>query len=242
MILLFTDFGAHDLYVGQMKSRILSISPATLIVDLYHDNRPSEIESAAHLLAALNGQLPSASVTVAVVDPGVGSSRRALVLDAAGKWFVGPDNGILSIVAQRCGERSQFYELRWRPERLSETFHGRDLFGPFAAMLDSQHNVADMLQPIADPVTLPASDLFRCIYVDHYGNIVTGIRSEVLDRSLILLMNGHSIAYARTFSDVPAGQAFWYGNSFGLVEVAINGGNAAKQLGAALGMLVEWAS
>lgn len=240
MILLFTDFGANDLYVGQMKSRILSISPAALLVDLYHENSPFDIAGAAHLLAALDGQSPSKSVTVAVVDPGVGSSRAALALSAGDKWFIGPDNGILSIVAQRCAGRSQYYELIWRPEQLSVTFHGRDLFGPFAAMLDSQHNVDGMLQPVADVVSLPAGDLFRCIHVDRYGNIMTGIRAETSDRSRALLANGRSIAYASAFFEAPAGQAFWYCNSFDLIEIAVNQGNAAKQLGMSPGMPVEW--
>ena len=134
MILLFTDFGSADLYVGQVKAVLEQHAPAVRVIDLLHDAPAYDIHAAAHLLAALADYQPSDCVVMAVVDPGVGSSRQALAMEADGRWYVGPDNGLLSVVAARA-KTCRFWRITWTPPRLSKSFHGRGLFAPVTAML-----------------------------------------------------------------------------------------------------------
>src|SRR6266545_4808355 len=135
MIVLFTDFGADDLYVGQVKAALLERAPAgTAIVDLLHSVPSFHPRAGAHLLAALQARFPAGTVFFAVIDPGVGTDRDAAVLQADGKWYVGPDNGLLSVVAARAAT-TQTWRIAWRPPALSASFHGRDLFAPVATDL-----------------------------------------------------------------------------------------------------------
>ena len=134
MIFLFTDFGSADLYVGQVKAVLAAQAPRAPVIDLLNDAPPFNIRAGAHLLAALAARIPRGSVTLAVVDPGVGGAREAVAVRADGRWFVGPDNGLISVAAARAGT-AQVYAIGWRPRRLSASFHGRDLFAPVAAML-----------------------------------------------------------------------------------------------------------
>ncbi|TKC85898.1 hypothetical protein FAZ69_21475 [Trinickia terrae] len=240
MIALFTDFGADDIYVGQMKVALLQqASASTPIVDMLHSVPNYGVRAAAHLLAALRAWYPSDTVFLAVVDPGVGSERDAVVLQADGQWFVGPDNGLLSVVAARAAS-VRTWRITWRPATLSNSFHGRDLFAPMAAWLSWGEPPLDKLSETAGlQVPLGAADLAEIIYVDHYGNALTGLRAQSMPKSAALSIAGREVAYARTFSDVPAGQAFWYENSIGLVECAVNGGDAATRLGVCVGDAVR---
>ena len=229
-IFLFTDFGAADIYPGQMRAAVESHAQGTTVIDLLHDAPPFDVEAGAHLLAALSRQLPERSITVAVVDPGVGSARAPVCVTADERWFVGPDNGLISVVAARA-TRVQCFEITWRPRRLSVSFHGRDLFAPCAAMLANGNLEACNLVPRAAlDVELGAGDRARVIYIDHYGNVVTGIRAAKLPSAARVLSGGHVIPRARVFSDVAADESFWYENSLGLVEIAANRAHAAKQL------------
>ena len=132
-IFLYTDFGAADLYAGQMRMVLAQCAPGTPVVDLFHDAPPFNVKANAHLIAALVRRLTDRAVVVAVVDPGVGSARRPLAIEADARWYVGPDNGLLSIIAARA-DRRRLNAIRWRPPRLPASFHGRDLFAPVAAM------------------------------------------------------------------------------------------------------------
>ena len=242
MIYLYTDFGVQDIYLGQMKAALLKRAPLIPVVDLFHGCAAFDVTTAAILLDALVGQLPDAQgdVFVAVVDPGVGGSRRAVAVQADGVWFVGPDNGLLSIVTGRA-EHRQYYEILWRPERLSASFHGRDLFAPVASMLATDSLPGGSLRSIATlNVNLTAPERERVIYVDHYGNAMTGIPARLVVESDVLSVNGHVLGRAGVFSEVPKGQAFWYVNSLELVEIAVNGGSAAEKLGIGVGMPVSW--
>jgi S-adenosylmethionine hydrolase len=236
MIVLFTDFGADDLYVGQVKARLLQGAPAaTAIVDLLHSVPNFDALAGAHLLAAVHRHFPAGTVFFAVIDPGVGSNRAAAVLEADGQWFVGPDNGLLSIVAARAAH-ARTWRVRWRPDELSTSFHGRDLFAPIAAGIAGGVLEAEWLEPSERlEVAFAADDLARIIYLDHYGNAMTGLRAANVPGSASLEVAGQAIAWARVFSDVAPGTAIWYENSLGLVEIAVNRGSAAARLGLAVG-------
>ena len=238
MIFLFTDFGSADLYLGQVKSVLVQHAPGVPVIDLLHDVPNYRVRAAAHLLSALSGQFTAACVCMAVVDPGVGGSRQAVVMQADGKYFIGPDNGLLSVLAERAAHRA-YWRIDWQPADLSHSFHGRDLFAPIAASLAVGVFPGDKLTPIeALDVQLGAAGLAELIYVDHYGNAMTGLRAGSVAHSAQLIVNGHHLQYARTFTEVQAGSAFWYENSIGLVEVAANCANAAQSLSLAVGQPV----
>ena len=134
MIFLFTDFGAGDIYVGQMKAVLHERAPKAPVVDLLNDAPAFNVRAGAHLLAAFAARLPKDSVTLAVVDPGVGGPREPVAVLADGRWFVGPDNGLISVAASRAAKH-EVHTIEWRPEKLTASFHGRDLFAPVAAMI-----------------------------------------------------------------------------------------------------------
>jgi S-adenosyl-L-methionine hydrolase (adenosine-forming) len=230
MIFLFTDFGADDLYVGQLKARLLSTNPDARIIDLLHQAPNFDARSGAHLLAALAPQL-AGGVTLAVVDAGVGSERRPVAVQADDSWYIGPDNGLLSVLAARA-RTSCSWEIVWRPQHLSHSFHGRDLFAPIASMLASGQWWPHALREVSRlNVDFGAADLARVIYTDHYGNALTGLRNSSLPQEAVIMIAGHKLRHARVFSEASQGTPFWYENSLGLVEIAVNCGNAAQLLG-----------
>jgi len=234
-VFLFTDFGSADIYVGQVKAALLEYAPRQSVVDLLNDAPAFNIRAAAHLLAALLDRLPSGVVVLAVVDPGVGSAREPVAVRASGRWLIGPDNGLLSVAAGRAA-RHEAYTIAWRPKALSNSFHGRDLFAPVAGLLARGERKGARLRKRARlGVTFEASDLREVIYVDHFGNVVTGLRASAFGRDRVMLVNGIRIPYARVFSEVPQGQLFWYENSLGLVELAANSASAERILGISLG-------
>lgn len=236
MIALFTDFGADDIYVGQMKVAVLRHAAAgTTLIDALHSAPGFDPRAGAHLLAGLHGWYPADTVFLAVVDPGVGSERDAVVLQADAQWFVGPDNGLLSVIEARAA-RARTWRITWRPETLSASFHGRDLFGPIAAWVSRGDLPADKLQETAGlNVRLGADDLAEVIYVDHYGNVLTGLRAGAVPKTARLDVAGTVLVHARVFSDAVPGDAFWYENSIGLVEIAVSGGSAAALFGVRVG-------
>jgi S-adenosylmethionine hydrolase len=134
MIVLFTDFGATGPYVGQVKAVLAREAPGLPAIDLLHEAPAMNPRASAYLLASLAPSIQGDVAFVCVVDPGVGTARRALALKADGRWFVGPDNGLLDIVGLRA-QSAEWWEIQWRPAELSATFHGRDLFAPVAARL-----------------------------------------------------------------------------------------------------------
>lgn len=234
-ILLFTDFGAADLYVGQVHSVLAAQAPGVPVIDLLHEAPRYDPRAGAHLLAAMTPQLPPRCVVMAVVDPGVGGPRRALAVRAGGRWLVGPDNGLLSVAAVRA-ERAEVHEIVWRPDRLSETFHGRDLFAPAAARLARGDNPAGIVAACDGfDVMLDPADLAEVIYIDHYGNGITGLHVEGIPAAAHLCIGDRRLVFARTFSAAAAGTPFWYAGSLGLAEIAVSGGSAAAALGIQVG-------
>jgi S-adenosylmethionine hydrolase len=239
MIALFTDFGWQGPYVGQLKLVLQEAAPAQFVVDLMHDAPRFQPRAAAYLLAALAVRLPQNAVTVAVVDPGVGSAkRRPVVVEADQRWYVGPDNGLLNVVARQA-DACNCWEIDWRPASLSNTFHGRDLFAPVAARLVTGQALDMTSTTLAeDPASWPA-DLAEVIYIDGFGNAVTGLRGSALAPSAQLKIGARLIRYAPTFAAVARGEAFWTVNANGLVELAINQGDASAELGLGIGTPVE---
>ena len=241
-IVLFTDFGSGDIYVGQVKSVLQRLAPGVPVIDLLHDAPAFNVRAGAHLLAALSGNFAEESVFLAVVDPGVGGPRDAVAVRAGQHWYVGPDNGLLSVIAARA-RNCDFRRVIWQPQHVSVSFHGRDLFAPVAAALAARGNLPSEWHERSGGLNVDfgADDLAEIIYIDHYGNAHTGLRADTAAREAALQVGAHRLSYARVFSAAAPGEAFWYGNSQGLVEIAVNRGSAAALLGLKIGQRAAWA-
>lgn len=234
-IVLFTDFGPYGPYIGQMESVLRQAAPNVPVINLLSNAPTAAPRLSSYLLAALRYSFPANSIFLAVVDPGVGGERRAVVLHADGQTFVGPDNGLLNTVAVQA-QNAQWSEITWRPEHCSMSFHGRDLFAPVAAKL-AINAAADLLRPLGrNDLNDWPHDLAAVIYFDHYGNAMTGLRYQEAYSGKTLTVNGIAIKQAGTFGDVEELQAFWYKNSSGLVEIAVNKGRAEQLLALKLGI------
>lgn len=237
MIFLFTDYGNHDPYVGQLKARLAVEAPGQVVVDLLHEAPDYNAHAGAHLLSALSASYPPGSVFIAVVDPGVGTVRDGVVVFAGGHWFVGPDNGLLSVVAARNTD-TKVWRITWLPPERSATFHGRDIFAPIAAAIARGEFPHDKLAlQAALAVVFDAGDLPRVIYLDHFGNAWTGIRAVAPGTRVAA--GGHDFSYSESFGFVGKGEGFWFVNSAGLLELAVNRGSAAETFGLKLGDRVE---
>ncbi len=238
MLVLFTDFGLQGPYVGLLKLALSRYAPSVPVIDLFHDAPAFDSQAGAYLLAVYAQEFPEGSVFVGVVDPGVGGSRDGLILEADERFYVGPDNGLFDRVAARA-QTYRAWRIIWRSSRLSATFHGRDLFGPVAAMLAEGAATPDLLGDEQEFVVREwPDDLARIVYVDHYGNAMTGIRAAMLGDAT-LGVQGQCLSRAQTFSEVPIGEGFWYENSSGLVEIAVNQGMASVHFGLELGVAIE---
>ena len=240
MIVLFTDFGLAGPYTGQVNAVLQQAAPAVPVIQLFADAPAGRPKASAYLLAAYAAWFPAGTVMLCVVDPGVGSDRRALVAEAAGRLYVGPDNGLFELVLRHAAHHEsggpRCWEITWRPSAMSASFHGRDLFAPVAARLARGEEPAAMARPVA-PEAHPdwPGDLAEIVYIDHYGNALTGLRGAAVPEAARLLAGGRTIVPAATFAAAPTGGAFWYVNSNGLVEIAVNGGRADRVLGLAVG-------
>jgi len=239
-IVLYTDFGARDLYVGQVKAVLAARAPRARVLDALHDAPAFDIAASAHLLAALAPHYPRGSVFCAVVDPGVGGAREAIVLRADGRTFVGPDNGLLSVLWARARRRS-CRRIVWRPANLSASFHGRDLFAPVAAALAAHRLPRSWTRASRAPrVLLGAEERAAVIYIDHYGNAMTGLRAAGRAHSARLSVGRRRLAFARVFEAAPRSGAFWTVNSLGMIEIAAQRASAARRLGLKVGRRVAW--
>lgn len=238
MFVLFTDFGWADPYAGQAKAVLHGLAPDLHVVDLLHAVPDFNAHAGAHLLDALKDGFPEGSVFFCVVDPGVGGPRAALAVEADGRYYVGPDNGLLSVVAARA-RALRVRRIDWRPERLAKTFHGRDLFAPVAARIAREGLAVEGLSEAALTVDFGADDLARVIYIDHYGNAWTGLRARHLGADARVQIRGHALARRDAFHEANKGEAFWYMNSSGLLEIAANRASAAETLGLRVGDVVN---
>ncbi|MGF7207565.1 hypothetical protein GGE65_002138 [Skermanella aerolata] len=235
MILLVTDFGLSGPYTGQMKAVLASHAPAVPVIDLFADAPAFQPRLSAYLLGAYRGAVPEGGVLLGVVDPGVGTDRLPLCVRADGRWYVGPDNGLFELVVRRA-DSVEAWTIDWRPGVMSASFHGRDLFAPVAARLALGEPPPGTPVPV-ERIRRPdwPDDLDRIVYVDVYGNALTGLRAAVLGDGVELEAGGRRIARARTFGDVPVGEAIWYENGNGLAEIAVNQGRADGVLGLKVG-------
>jgi hypothetical protein len=239
MIVLFTDFGLSGPYTGQVIAVLHRDAPGVPVVSLFADAPSGRPRPAAYLLAAYGAWFPPGTVLLCVVDPGVGSERRAVVVEADGRFYVGPDNGLFDLVIRRAGQ-ARLWEITWRPGPLSASFHGRDLFAPAGARLARGEPPSAFATPAEDRATERGwpDDLAEIVYIDHYGNAITGLRGSVAPPAARLVAGGRRLRPAATFSAVPPGEAFWYVNSNGLAEIAVNGGRADLALGLEIGSAV----
>jgi S-adenosylmethionine hydrolase len=254
IVTLLTDFGSRDAFVGVMKGVMLGIDPALTFVDLSHEIPPQDIFAGALLLRGATPFFPPGTIHLAVVDPGVGSSRRPLLVETRDAIFIGPDNGLLSLAAPMNSlvriihlTNAQFF----LPRR-SHTFHGRDVFAPVAAHV--AHGVAPLRCGVAVPTMeqlslppvarQPNGLVGRVIYIDHFGNVVTNIAEADLrpfsKESLLVSINpvqidGVNATYAAVEIDAPVAVI----NSWGMLEVAVRNGSAAQRFAVQVGQRVQ---
>ncbi|MCP5418402.1 MAG: SAM-dependent chlorinase/fluorinase [Chromatiaceae bacterium] len=237
-ILLFTDFGESGPYTGQMEAVLDANGVVVPTIRLMSDAPCCNPRASAYLLAAIARYQPAQTLFLSVVDPGVGGERAALLVETEEHWFIGPDNGLLSQVVKSSRE-IRVNVIQWRPQSLSDSFHGRDLFAPVAASCARGEPLAMQLTTPSDMVGAEwPEDLAEVIYIDHYGNAFTGIRGTTLADDARLSVGARSLSYARTFSAAVGDRPFWYRNSLGLVEIAVNRGRADQLLGLAIGVAI----
>jgi hypothetical protein len=243
-ITLLTDFGLTDTYVGQLKGAILAIAPTASIVDLTHTVPPQDIMAGAFLLWSAVEAFSAGTIHVAVVDPGVGSARRAIALATVrGDTLVGPDNGLLVPAAVRLGGVSRAVELNepayWRMTVPSASFHGRDIFGPVAAHLASGVPLAYVGQPTTEIVqlSLPTADGPRgeIIHVDAFGNLVTNLSGANLPPRFQVALGERTVPGHAYYAAVKSGELVALVGSSGLLEISMRDGNAAETTGARRG-------
>ncbi len=237
LVALLTDFGHHDPYVGVMKARILESCPAARLVDLTHLIPPQDVRRASFHLEQSVPYFPRHTVFLAVVDPGVGSSRRALVVETEVATFVIPDNGILTRCLPLCGEPVRIVELP-QPASASHTFHGRDIFAPAAGRLAAGTPALELGSPVDGLVELdfpPArSDAdsleVSVLSIDHFGNVVLDLPNrsgwEALEEGARIVFRDQTLPFARTYSEVSPGESLLLWNSENYLELACRQGRA----------------
>jgi S-adenosylmethionine hydrolase len=242
LITLLTDFGTADSYVAEVKGVLLSSAPGTSLVDVSHSVPPGDVRAAAYLLGRVWHRFPRGTVHLAIVDPGVGTDRAALALAAHGHYFVGPDNGLFTLVLR--DTEVQIVSLP-TPDGASTTFHGRDLFAPAAAALAAGAALLTLGDAFAamparlvyaEPHYEGKSVVGEVVYVDRFGTLVTNLTPGLVPPYAIVEVEGLEVGTLRTtFGDVPTGGLVAYLGSGGQVEVAVRDGSAARRLGMGVG-------
>ena len=257
LITLLTDFGLKDGYPGVMKGVIWSIAPQAQIADLTHSVSPQNVREGALILGRSVPYFPAGSIHVAVVDPGVGTSRRPIAARLGSHYFIAPDNGLLSIPLERAEMEQAAVEIVhldrprfWLPSP-SHTFHGRDIFAPCAAHLANGVSLAELGAPIDDLLRLPFPPVERIpngwrgqvISSDHFGNLATNLQAQHLEdfKDLRIRLKGYELhgGLGRAYGERPSGEVLALIDSAGCLEIAIVNGSAALQLQAGPGDPVE---
>jgi S-adenosylmethionine hydrolase len=255
VITLTTDFGTRDPFVGIMKGVMLGIAPNVRIVDVTHAVPPQNVAAGAYALRSATPWFPPGTIHVAVVDPGVGTRRRALLVETAAAYFIGPDNGLLSLAAPMRTVRRiiDVSRSRYRLQPVSRTFHGRDVFAPVAAALAAGVEAAmlgravDAMQSLRTPRVRRRGPVLlgEVLWVDGFGNLTTNItRADLVGadfrgRRLSITIARHVVPFRPSYSGVPYGRPVAVMNSSDLVEIAVNRGSAADQLDVRLGARVR---
>lgn len=254
IITLTTDFGTQDHFVAAMKGVILSIAPRATIVDVSHEVRPHEITEGAFVLDEAWRTFPRKTVHLAVVDPGVGTARRPLLVEAAGHYFIGPDNGVLSLVCEREKHKVRHITAeKFFRQPLSRTFHGRDVFAPVAAHLAAGQSPAsfgklidDYLKPLSFFPVHTGKRFWtgQVLKVDRFGNLISNFAlatfPTVGEREFELQVGTRTLSrLASTYAEAPFGEPVVMVGSSGYLEVAVNQGHAARLLGCGSGTPLE---
>lgn len=251
IVALLSDLGLKDYFVGAIKGAILAINPAATIVDVTHEIPRHDVFTAAFTLASAAETFPNGTIFVVVVDPGVGTERKGILLRTDNDFlFVGPDNGVFTLVAQRFGvkEIRELTNQKLMRKNISATFHGRDIFAPVAAYLSLGVSTSEVGPVLPDMKKL---DLVKAeivegeitgevVAIDDFGNILTNIGSNLIERlakideTLIIEIGGKSLLakFVRTFGEVGPGEALCYLGSAGVLEIARNLGNLAMEIDA----------
>ena len=252
IITFTTDFGCTDPWTAVMKGVILKINGQADLIDISNNVPSCDIRSACYLLASSSNWFPRGTVHLAVVDPGVGGSRRAVAIQCENQLYVGPDNGIFTL-ALRSDKVIGAVELRpgkWTLENVSKTFHGRDIFAPVAAHLSNGVNL-DTLGNEIDPESLVKLDLpvnkidsvkaqAEIIHCDKFGNLITSFNIKDFERPVISVqLCGKEVKMHSTYSDVKCGEPLAYWGSSGYLEIAVNTGKASEYFGAETGNFVD---
>jgi S-adenosylmethionine hydrolase len=245
IITLLTDFGSQDYFVGAMKGTILSLEPGARIVDITHEIPPQDVRAGAFNLLAVYRDFPDGTIHVGVVDPGVGSARRGIVISCANRFFVGPDNGLFSWICER--ERN-FRAVQPTNEKffrhpVSDTFHGRDIFAPVAAAL-SKGVALEELGPLVDDLVqleslaprLPGGGVIEgtIIHIDRFGNCITNLTRSHFAAGAKLVVNGREVSsFLSFFADkrTDSDELFCLFGSAGFLEIAAQNSSAAQILG-----------
>jgi len=245
IITLTTDFGLKDPYAAEMKAVILSISPKAKIVDITHEAEKFNIRMGAYTLAAACPYFPRGTIHVAVIDPGVGTKRKAILIQTKNAYFIGPDNGVLTLAAKSQGMK-HIYRIE-NPKlmlpRISNTFHGRDVFAPAAAYLANGMSpsefgpeIPEIVMPKFAKITKTKTMLTgEIIHIDGFGNIITNLREEDCEImgmkktvDLKLKDTRLKLKLCKAYSEVKAQQLLAIIGSHNFLEISINQGNAAE--------------
>jgi S-adenosylmethionine hydrolase len=246
VVTLLTDFGLRDTFVGQVKGAVLSVAPGASLVDVSHAVAAQDVLGGAFLLWSAIEVFAAGTIHLAVVDPGVGSARRAIAIRSArGDVLVGPDNGLLWPAIERLGGIERAVELTerryWRQRLTSSTFHGRDIFGPVAGHLAQGVPLEALGVAVSDPTRLdlprPAGQRGEILYVDVYGNLVTNFAADATAHGVRL--GERLIPFAAYYAAVEPGALLALVGSAGLVEISARGASAAALTGATRGTPVQ---
>ncbi|MBI4891199.1 MAG: SAM-dependent chlorinase/fluorinase [Acidobacteria bacterium] len=253
-ITLLTDFGTRDVFVGVMKGVIASIAPQATVVDLCHEVEPFQVAQARFLLKQSWPFFSKGTIHVCVVDPGVGSARRALCVEAAGHRFIGPDNGLFTDVLSLPGAKArEITSARYMLKSISQTFHGRDVFAPAAAHLAAGAAPAGLGRIVKDAARAEAGGVVRIgrrfflgqvAHIDRFGNVITNLESaEFLPLAVkgIQAKVGFEAVRLRadSYAAAPEGELFLIAGSAGTLEISLREASAAKRLGVGIGAPVE---
>ncbi|HON10506.1 MAG TPA: SAM-dependent chlorinase/fluorinase [Chitinispirillaceae bacterium] len=254
VIALITDFGEKNWFAGEMKGVIYGISPDATVIDITHQIPPGGIRTACFTLLACYSSFPQGTVFCNVVDPGVGSSRKAIAASNGKYFFVGPDNGVLSWVFLKENVRTVTHltNSTFFRHPVSSTFHGRDIFAPVSAHLSSGVSLEKLGTQFSDfkQITFPASTLDNgkiigeIICIDSFGNLITSIGNDMItpeyqNSSMKILKTGETLLFGRYFQEFKPLDKLFYTGSAGFVEIAVNGGNASEVLEITVGDRVE---
>ena len=244
MIALLTDFGIRDHFVASMKGVILTIAPTVTIIDITHEIEPQNVRQAYFTLSACHRDMPPGTIFVAVVDPGVGTNRRPILVETGRGYFIGPDNGTFGFAVGEARRVVELRDQRFHRTGPSSTFDGRDVFAPAAGHLAAGVMAEEFGPEIRDPVDLQLpnpvadGDVIRgeILHIDRFGNLITNLPSESLRDGMAFEITGRRITrHCRAYADAPDNEPFAIRGSAGLVEICINRASAAAVLGAVVG-------